>query len=81
MTSTPSWLLALALGYLAEGTDERTALRGLISAADGSRRPLEGAYARALALMGELPSDARARATVDLLSKAMRQLAGGIPAH
>ena len=79
MTGTPSWLLALALGYLAEGTDESTAVRGLVKAAEGSRRLLEGAYARALALMGELPADPRARATVDLLSKAMRHLASGLP--
>jgi hypothetical protein len=81
VTGTPSWLLALALGYLADGTDEPTAVRGLISAAEGSRRLLEGAYARGLALMGELPTDARARATVDLLSKALRELAGGLPAR
>jgi hypothetical protein len=69
------------LGYLADDTDESTALRGLISAAEGSRRSLEGAYARGLALMGELPGDTRARATVDLLSKAMRQLADGVSAR
>ena len=76
MSGTPAWLLALALGYLADGADETTAVRELVTAAEGSRRVLEGAYARALALMGELPSDERARATVDLLSKAMRHLAG-----
>jgi hypothetical protein len=65
------------LGYLAEDIDESTAVRGLVTAAEGSRRVLEGAYARGLALMNELPADPRARATVDLLSKALRHLAGG----
>ena len=75
MSGTPAWLLALALGYLADGADEPTAVRELVAAAEGSRRLLEGAYARGLALIGELPGDARAQATVDLLSKAMRHLA------
>jgi hypothetical protein len=78
MSGTPPLLLAQALGYLAEGTDEPTAVRGLVSAAEGSRRVLEGAYARALALVNELPADPKARAVVDLLSKALRHLAGGI---
>ena len=66
------WLLATALEMLADGVDEASAAAKLVSAARGSRDALRGAYARALALAGELPDDRAARRAIELLTRAMR---------
>ena len=66
------WLLATALELLADGVDDVTAAAKLVSTARGNRDSLRGAYARALALAGELPDDRTARRAVELLTRAMR---------
>lgn len=66
------WLLAVALDLLADGVDDASAAARLVTAARGSRESLRGAYARALALAGELPDDRAARRAVELLTRAMR---------
>ena len=66
------WLLAATLELLADGVDDTRAAARLVTAARGSRESLRGAYARALALAGELPDDLVARRAVDLLTRAMR---------
>jgi hypothetical protein len=74
------WLLATALELLSDGVDDATAAAKLVSAARGSRDSLRGAYARALALAGELPDDRTARRAVELLTRAMRgQFDSGSP--
>jgi hypothetical protein len=76
------WLLAATLELLADGVDDATATARLVSAARGSRESLRGAYARALALAGELPEDATARRAVELLTRAMRgQFDPRLPVH
>jgi hypothetical protein len=72
MTMLGPWLLATALELLADGVDDATAAAKLVSAARGNRDSLRGAYARALALAGELPDDRAARRAVELLTRAMR---------
>jgi len=67
------WLLAAALEFLADGIDEEAAAVRLVDAARGSRDSLRGAYARALALTGELPDDRAATRVVDVLTRAMRR--------
>jgi hypothetical protein len=76
------WLLAAALELLADGVDDATATARLVSAARGNRESLRGAYARALALAGELPEDVTARRAVELLTRAMRgQFDPRLPVH
>ena len=69
------WLLALALELLERRVGDEEAVLMLVGAAQGSREALRGAYARALALSGELPSDDQAHRTVTLISRAMRRAA------
>jgi hypothetical protein len=67
------WLLALALELLERRVSDEEAVLMLLGAAQGSRDVLRGAYARALALSGELPTDDQAHRMVVLLSRAMRR--------
>jgi hypothetical protein len=76
------WLLAATLELLADGVDDASAAARLVTAARGSRESLRGAYARALALAGELPDDRLARRAVELLTRAMRgQFDSVLPVH
>ena len=76
------WLLAATLELLADGVDDASAAARLVTAARGSRESLRGAYARALALAGELPDDPLARRAVELLTRAMRgQFDSVLPVH
>ena len=69
-----TWLVGLALSLAGDGCDEDTAIKQLVAEAGESRRALEGAYGRAVALVAEYPDDPQARATLDLLARALHRL-------
>jgi hypothetical protein len=68
------WLVGLALSLAGEECDEDLAVKQLVSEAGGSRRVLEGAYGRAVALVAEYPDDPQVRATLDLLARALHRM-------
>jgi hypothetical protein len=69
------WLVGLALSLVSESCDEDVAVKQLVAEAGDSRRALEGAYGRAVALVAEYPDDPQVRATLDLLARALQRLA------
>lgn len=76
------WLVGLALSLATEGIDDDVAVKQLVAEAGDSRRALEGAYGRAVALVAEYPDDPQVRATCDLLARALHRLlreGGGRP--
>ena len=73
MAEKGPWLFAAALDLLVENVRDDEIVTRLVGAAEGSRDALRGAYARALALAGELPGDEVARRAVDVLTQAMRR--------
>ncbi|MDQ3945129.1 MAG: hypothetical protein M3357_08290, partial [Actinomycetota bacterium] len=56
-TASASWLVGLALTLADESSDEEAAVQHLLQEANWSRRALEGAYGRAVALVAEYPDD------------------------
>jgi hypothetical protein len=72
-----SWLVGLALSLVGEGSDDDVAIKQLVAEACESRRALEGAYGRAVALMAEYPDDPQVRATLDLLARALHRMLRG----
>lgn len=73
-------LLGLALALVNDGVPAAEAVDELWDEADGSRRALDGAYGRAVALVSEYPSDAAVHQAVVLLSKALRRGSRPLPA-
>jgi hypothetical protein len=65
------WLVGLALSLAGEKCDEDVAVKQLVAEAGESRRALEGAYGRGVALVAEYPDDPQVRATLDLLARAL----------
>ena len=68
------WLVGLALSLVGESRDEDVAVKQLVAEAGESRRALEGAYGRAVALVAEYPDDPQVRATLDLLARALHRI-------
>jgi hypothetical protein len=68
------WLVGLALSLVGECSDEDVAVKQLVAEAGGSRRALEGAYGRTVALVAEYPDDPQVRATLDLLARALHRV-------
>jgi len=68
------WLVGLALSLVGEDRDEDVAIKQLVTEAGESRRALEGAYGRAVALVAEYPDDPQVKATLDLLARALHRL-------
>jgi hypothetical protein len=69
-----AWIFALALDLATEGGVDESAVAGLVDQAGGSRRALEGAYGRAVALVAEYPNDPKVRQTLEILVRALRRL-------
>ena len=72
MAEKGPWLFAAALDLLVENVRDDEVVNRLLNLAEGSRDSLRGAYARALALAGELPGDVVAKRAVEVLTQAMR---------
>ncbi len=68
------WLVGLALSLVGEGNDDDDAITHLVTEAGESRRALEGAYGRAVALVAEYPDDRQVKATCDLLARALHRV-------
>lgn len=78
---TAPWLVGLALSLVGEDCDEDLAIKQLVTEAGESRRALEGAYGRAVALVAEYPDDPQVRATLDLLARALHRMLRDGEAH
>lgn len=68
------WLVGLALSLVGECSDDDVAVKQLVAEAADSRRSLEGAYGRAVALVAEYPDDPQVKATCDLLARALHRV-------
>lgn len=80
-TVTAPWLVGLALSLTGEDCDDDVAIKQLVTEAGESRRALEGAYGRAVALVAEYPDDPQVRATLDLLARALHRMLRDGEAH
>ena len=69
-----AWICALALELATEGVADDDDVDRLVDQAGGNRRTLEGAYGRAVALLGEYPDDPNVRETFEILVRALRRL-------
>ena len=69
-----AWIFALALELATDGVADDAALDRLIDQCGGNGRILEGAYGRAVALLGEYPDDPNVRETFEILVRALRRL-------
>ena len=69
-----AWIFALALELATEGVADDDDVDRLVDQAGGNRRTLEGAYGRAVALLGEYPDDPNVRETFEILVRALRRL-------
>jgi hypothetical protein len=69
-----AWIFALALELATNGVADEAAIDGLVGEAGANHRTLEGAYGRAVALLGEYPNDPNVRETLDMLVRALRRL-------
>jgi len=69
-----AWIFALALDLATDGVVDEAAVDRLVEEAGANRRTLEGAYGRAVALLGEYPDDPNVRETFDILVRALRRL-------
>jgi hypothetical protein len=78
---TAPWLVGLALSLVVEDCDEDVAIKQLVMEAGQSRRALEGAYGRAVALVAEYPDDPQVRATLALLVRALHRMLRDGEAH
>ncbi|MGH9042697.1 MAG: hypothetical protein ACRDZ3_20985 [Acidimicrobiia bacterium] len=68
------WLVGLALSLVGECSDDDVAVKALVAEAADSRRALEGAYGRAVALVAEYPDDPQVKTTCDLLARALHRV-------
>ncbi|MGH8973399.1 MAG: hypothetical protein ACRD0C_09360 [Acidimicrobiia bacterium] len=68
------WLVGLALTLVDESSDGEAAVQHLVEEAGGSRRALEGAYGRAVALAAEYPDDPQVKATLALVARAFHHV-------
>jgi hypothetical protein len=66
--------VGLALTLVDDPGDGEAAVQHLVEQAGGSRRALEGAYGRAVALVAEYPDDAQVKATLALVARALHHV-------
>lgn len=68
------WVLGLVLAAVSEGEGDEAIIAQVVIESRGNFRAVEGAYGRAVALLGEGPEDTNLLRTLGLLSRALRRI-------